>query len=53
MKPAQPTQPVMDAIDGPMHLVLDPLEQPGPGGYDWLAGNKANIAALEAAGHLR
>lgn len=50
---AQPSQAVMDAIPGPMHLVLDPLEQPGPDGYDWVAGQKANVAALEAAGALR
>lgn len=47
----RPAEGVREAFgDGVAHLVIDPLDQPGPDGYDYVAQARANLAALQALG---
>ncbi len=47
---APPAAAVTEALPGLRHVVIDPLEQPGPdGAYDYLAQAQADVAAWAAA----
>ncbi len=48
---ATPAEAVIQAFgDGVAHVVIDPLDQPGPDGYDYMTQARGNLEALRALG---